>query len=130
LLLTGFDAAPSRRGYLERTTDREAAIVDANNWQVVRRFRGATGVRATSGLWFGGAGQRGPSLIAFRKDGSVLYRKQQPNLWWTIVAGKLIAGNPDGSWLAYLDPHTGRPVRVLGRGAIWPLEVFVWRPPG
>lgn len=122
------DAAPTHRGYLERTTEREAAIVDTHSWRLVRTFRGATGVQAAFGLWF--AGLRGASLVAFRKNGTVLYRKRQANLWWTVIAGRLIAGNPDGSWLAELDPHTGHLLRVLGRSAVWPLEVRVWRPPG
>jgi len=135
LLVTGGDAAPTRHEYLERTTAREAAIVDTHSWRIIRTFRGATSVRAASGLWLGGGAQviyqhqRGPSLIAFRTDGTVLYRKRQANLWWTTIAGRLVAGNPDGSWLAYLDPHTGRTVRLLGRSAIWPLDVLVWRPP-
>jgi hypothetical protein len=129
LLVTGGDAAPARHGYLERTTAREAAIVDTRSWRLVRTFRGATSVRAASGLWLGRGAQRGPSLIAFRTDGTVLYRKRRANLWWTIIAGRLIAGNPDGSWLAHLDPHTGRPVQVLGRSAVWPLDVLAWRPP-
>jgi len=135
LLLTGSDDIPVRSGaYLERTTERQATIVDTDTWRVVRRFAGATSVRAAFGLWFGGGAQlidkrqRGSSLIVFRPDGTVLYRKRQANLWWTIVAGKLIAGNPDGSWLAELDPRTGKVRRILGRLPVWPFDALTWRP--
>jgi hypothetical protein len=129
LLVTGSDAEPMPHGYLERTIPIEAAVVDTKSWRLSRPFHGATSVQAAFGLWFGRGTEKGPSLIAFRNNGTVLYRKTQANLWWRIVAGKLLAGNPDGSWLAELDPQTGRPVRVLGRSALWPPDVMAWRPP-
>jgi hypothetical protein len=132
LLVTGVDAAPVGRRYLEREVTYEAAIVDTRTWEAVVRFRGASSVEPAFGLWLG-TGSRsveqrpvGFPLIAFRPDGSVLWRRRAPG-WWRVAGNRLIAGNPDGSWLALLDPRTGALRRVLGRSPTWPLEPFSWR---
>jgi hypothetical protein len=103
--------------------------VDTRTWRVEHVFHGLASVRRLGGLLVGSGAQtvektvRGPTLVGLRRSGGVLYRLEG-ELWWEVAAGRLIAGNPDGSWVAELDPATGRIVRKLGRASIWPLDVL------
>lgn len=134
LIVTGRDEYPARGGKARRVT-RAASIVDARQWRVTHVFRGVARLQPAHGLLFGSGESRaartiGPPLAVFRPDGALVYRKDHPNLWWEIVAGRLIAGRPDGSALTELDPHTGETIRPLhDRATVWCCDVFAWTPP-
>jgi hypothetical protein len=135
LLVSGEDEFPAPH-LLARWVTHPATIVDTRTWKVQHVFRSigtlslADGILLGSGARWVGKRQVGPSLVAFRPDGTLLYRKRQPNLWWHVVGGRLVVGKEDSSRLTELDLRTGRRIRELGRSVGWPFDgVLSWTPP-
>jgi hypothetical protein len=134
LIVTGRDKYPAAGGKARWVT-RAATIVDTHRWRVTRVFRNIARLESAHGLLFasgGSVGRRriGPALAVFRPDGTLVYRKDEPNLVWSLVAGRLVAGRPDGSRLAELNPMTGEAIRALHPESLWCCDVFAWTPPG
>lgn len=111
-------------------------VVDTRTWRVVRKMA-LTGCDAAFGLYLcseavGGfppdsKGSRGSTLVVFDRRWRPLYRKRSTTLWRDEVAGRLLAGEADGSRMSVLDPRTGRVLRRLGAMRVWPPDLLDWR---
>jgi hypothetical protein len=145
LALGGYDELPSWvRGYGagHRFLARPLRIVDTRSWLPVRTVpvtsceatHGVTLCHAvTSGFAPDGKGARGASLVAYDMHWHRLYEKRPSQLWWSVTAGRLLAGAADGSRMAELDPATGHLLHKIKPAPLandmWPFDLIRWTPP-
>jgi hypothetical protein len=133
LLVIGTDERPAPGGPGVQWIERAATIVDTRSWRLGHVFSGINYLVPAKDVLLGSdnrrfAGHISP-LVAFRPEGTLVYRRQEP-LWWEFVAGRLIAGDPYGHRLVELDLHSGRTLRTLGPAPMWPLAARTWNVPG
>ena len=111
-------------------------VIDTRTWRSVRTLP-LTSCSASFGLFLcsqsvggfapDGKGSRGSTLLAYDRRWKLLYRNPSPTLWRQEIAGRLLAGRPDGSSIWELDGRTGAVMRRLGRIPVWPPDLLDWK---
>jgi hypothetical protein len=135
----GFEEVPGGVGH--RYLQRALQVVDTRSWRRTRTIRVSGCERAdevvlcnaaTGGYPPDGKGVRGASLVAYDMHWRRLYAKPSTQRWWDVTAGRLVAGDADGSHMVELAPETGEVLRRLAPSPLandmWPFDLSTWTP--
>jgi hypothetical protein len=132
LLAYGENDAPVPPRSWQQRVGLAASIIDTHRWRISHVFDGFGSLRPLGTLLLGADTSATPRrssgswLTAFSRSGKRVYQVRKL-LWWDVIAGRLVAGDPYGNHLFELDPHTGQRIRTIGPAPFWPLAAIAWR---